>query len=98
MATAAAVVQLSVGDDANPVLRYGIAAVAVVIIVTAVTLSKRRDLAFGDDDGTPLVEDDEDLVVATREGDADGEPVEAHLPRGSWLARLGSMQSDLFRQ
>jgi K(+)-stimulated pyrophosphate-energized sodium pump len=78
--TAPAVVQLTVGDDANPALRYGIAALAVVIVVTAVTLSKRRDLAFGDDDGTPVVDDVEDLESAP-EADTDGEPVEARLPR-----------------
>src|SRR4051794_265565 len=79
--TAPAVVQLTVGDDANPALRYGIAAVAVVIVIAAVTLSKRRDLAFGDDEGTPVVGDVEDLDSAAPEGDTDGEPVEARLPR-----------------
>src|SRR3954467_15713677 len=44
--TAPAVVQLTVGDDANPALRYGIAAAALVIVVAAIAVSKRRDLAF----------------------------------------------------
>ncbi|GMA86586.1 hypothetical protein GCM10025868_18360 [Angustibacter aerolatus] len=51
---APAIVSLTVGDDANDAIRYGIAAVALVIIVAAVAVSKRRDLAFGDaDDDAP---------------------------------------------
>jgi K(+)-stimulated pyrophosphate-energized sodium pump len=80
--TAPAVVQLTVGDDANPTLRYGIAAVAVVIVIAAVTVSKRRDLAFGDDGATPAVVDDEEHLTAAHDGDTDGEPVEARVPRG----------------
>jgi K(+)-stimulated pyrophosphate-energized sodium pump len=44
---APAVVQLTVGPGASTALRYGIAAVAVVIAVTAIAVSKRRDLAIG---------------------------------------------------
>ena len=54
---APAIVMLSVGKSDNPAIRYGIAAVALVIVVTAVTLSKRRDLAIGGDgDGEPVTE------------------------------------------
>src|SRR6185312_11639558 len=49
---APAVVQLTVGPGASTALRYGIAAVAVVIAVTAIAVSKRRDLAIGGE-GTP---------------------------------------------
>ena len=87
---APAVVQLSVGPDASDALRYGIAGAAVVIVVAAVTVSKRRDLAFGDDTEEVVIEDDvpgalrEDVRVGSSndpEDDPDGEPVEARLPR-----------------
>lgn len=47
---APAIVMLSVGEDASKPIRYGIAAIAFVIVVTAVAISKRRDLAIGGDD------------------------------------------------
>jgi K(+)-stimulated pyrophosphate-energized sodium pump len=46
---APAVVQLTVGADASPVLRGLIAGAAVVVIVVAVTISKRRGIAVQDD-------------------------------------------------
>ena len=46
---APAIVTLSVGIDASDPLRYGIAAVAFIIVVLAVAVSKTRDIAFGDD-------------------------------------------------
>jgi K(+)-stimulated pyrophosphate-energized sodium pump len=78
--TAPAVVQLSIGPDANPTLRYGIAAIAVVIIVAAVAVSKRRDLAFGDDEPGIDVREEERITEAELD-DTDGQPVEARLPR-----------------
>ena len=45
---APAVVALSVGADANTPLRWGIALVAVLIVVVAVVISKRRPIAVGD--------------------------------------------------
>ncbi|EAQ00442.1 putative pyrophosphate synthase [Janibacter sp. HTCC2649] len=47
---APAIVMLSVGEDASAPIRYGIAGVGFVIVVTAVAISKRRDLAIGGDD------------------------------------------------
>lgn len=47
---APAIVLLSVGEDASAPIRYGIAGVAFVVVVTAVAISKRRDLAIGGDD------------------------------------------------
>ncbi len=47
---APAIVTLSIGGDANPTVRYGIALAALAIIVVAVAVSKRRDLAIGGDD------------------------------------------------
>jgi K(+)-stimulated pyrophosphate-energized sodium pump len=46
---APAVVEVSIGTSANPALRYGIAALAVVVIVTAVTVSKRRTSVINDE-------------------------------------------------
>jgi K(+)-stimulated pyrophosphate-energized sodium pump len=46
---APSVVQLSVGADASPAVRGLIAGLAVVIIVVAVTVSKRRGIAIGGD-------------------------------------------------
>jgi K(+)-stimulated pyrophosphate-energized sodium pump len=46
---APAIVTLSVGVDASDPLRYGIAALAFVVVVLAVAVSKTRDIAFGDD-------------------------------------------------
>jgi K(+)-stimulated pyrophosphate-energized sodium pump len=45
---APAVVALSIGDHANAPLRWGIALVAVVIVVASVVVSKRRPVAVGD--------------------------------------------------
>jgi K(+)-stimulated pyrophosphate-energized sodium pump len=54
---APAVVQLSVGVDASPAIRYGIAAVAVVIIIAAVTVSKRRTSVMTDEvSATPVTQ------------------------------------------
>jgi len=47
---APAIVTLSVGGDANPWIRYGIAAAALVIVIGAVAVSKSRDLAIGGDE------------------------------------------------
>jgi K(+)-stimulated pyrophosphate-energized sodium pump len=45
---APAIVGLSVGADANDVLRYAVAAVSVLIIVISVIIGKRRPIAVGD--------------------------------------------------
>ncbi len=47
---APAIVVLTVGISSNPLVRYGIAAVALIIIVAAVAVSRSRDLAVGGDD------------------------------------------------
>ena len=52
---APAIVTLSIGDDQNNVVRYGIAGAAVLIVVAAVAVSKTRDLAFGGDEDTQSV-------------------------------------------
>ena len=43
---APAIVSVSIGSGANPTIQYGIAAVALLIIVLAVAVTKRRDLAI----------------------------------------------------
>jgi K(+)-stimulated pyrophosphate-energized sodium pump len=63
---APAIVQLSVGKDASAPIRYGIAGVAVIIIVTMVAITKRRDIAFGDD----ATDADEDLAGVDDDGAA----------------------------
>jgi K(+)-stimulated pyrophosphate-energized sodium pump len=64
---APAIVQLTIGNQASDPIRYGIAAVASVVIVAAVAVSKRRSIAFGDDgaDVDPGVDPDLDSDVAS---------------------------------
>ncbi|GAA4350155.1 sodium-translocating pyrophosphatase [Angustibacter luteus] len=70
---APAIVQLSVGKDASAPIRYGIAGVAVIIIITMVAITKRRDIAFGDD-ATDAEQDvvgvDDDGAASTADGQA----------------------------
>ena len=47
---APAIVGLSIGDGANPTLRYGIAGVALLIIVVSVVVSKLRPSAFSEEE------------------------------------------------
>jgi K(+)-stimulated pyrophosphate-energized sodium pump len=48
---APAVVTLTIGDSANPVIRWAIAIVAALIVIGAVVVSKRRPIAVGDQEG-----------------------------------------------
>ncbi|MFI2783665.1 sodium-translocating pyrophosphatase [Streptomyces sp. ALB3] len=48
---APAVVQFSYGDDASAGVRAVVAVIALVVIIGAVYVSKRRGIAVGDDDG-----------------------------------------------
>jgi K(+)-stimulated pyrophosphate-energized sodium pump len=77
---APAIVMLSVGEDASAPIRYGIAGVGFVIVVTAVAISKRRDLAIGgDDENEPVAAfDDEapDSGAVTDPGQAVDETLE----------------------
>ncbi|HEY6745492.1 MAG TPA: sodium-translocating pyrophosphatase [Mycobacteriales bacterium] len=52
---APAVVQLSIGTDENDALRIGLSILAVLIIVTAVAISKRRSVAVGSEPATTEV-------------------------------------------
>jgi K(+)-stimulated pyrophosphate-energized sodium pump len=89
---APAIVLFSVGEDASRPIRYGIAGVAFVIVVSAITISKRRDLAIGggDDEGEPVSELDAsapDSGAVTGPGEAvegplaHGDHVEANAQR-----------------
>ncbi len=61
---APAIVTLSIGADANAPMRYGIAGVAFAIVVGAVAVSKRRDIAIGGDDDTGVATPFEEAPAA----------------------------------
>ncbi|WP_298749070.1 sodium-translocating pyrophosphatase [uncultured Serinicoccus sp.] len=50
---APAIIGLTYGEGANDLVRYGIAVVALAVIVAAVVVSKRRDIAIGESDDVP---------------------------------------------
>ncbi|MFE2179100.1 sodium-translocating pyrophosphatase [Streptomyces sp. NPDC059455] len=62
---APAVVKFSYGDNASPGLRAAVAVIAVVIIVTAVYISKRRGIAVGDEDNSERVAKSADAAVVS---------------------------------
>ncbi|WAP56915.1 sodium-translocating pyrophosphatase [Streptomyces sp. S465] len=62
---APAVVKFSYGDHASPGLRAVIAAIAAVIIVVSVYLSKRRGIAVGDEDNSERVAESADAAVVS---------------------------------
>jgi K(+)-stimulated pyrophosphate-energized sodium pump len=68
---APAIIKFAIGEDANPWIRYGVAAVAAVIIIGAVAVSKTRDLAIGgDSDGESAAP----LDASAPDSDAADEP------------------------
>jgi K(+)-stimulated pyrophosphate-energized sodium pump len=64
---APAIVTFSFGPDASPTVRYGIAGVALLMIVVAVAVSRSRSVAMGDDEPPPVVRDE---PAATGPGEA----------------------------
>ena len=66
---APAIVGLTLGDGASAPIRYSIAGVALLIIVVAVAVSKRRSISFGDDDASVDLRspDDEPVALDTAE-------------------------------
>jgi K(+)-stimulated pyrophosphate-energized sodium pump len=65
---APAIVILTLGNSASPLVRYGIAIIALIIIVAAVAVSKSRDIAVGGDeadDEPPL--DGEDFAASAED-------------------------------
>ncbi|WP_281966339.1 sodium-translocating pyrophosphatase [Serinicoccus marinus] len=53
---APAIISLTYGDGANDLVRWGIALVAMAVIVGAVMVSKRRDIAIGESEPARAVE------------------------------------------
>ena len=49
---APAIVSVSIGDDANDVVRIGVALVATAIIAVALVITKRRPVSIGEVDDT----------------------------------------------
>jgi K(+)-stimulated pyrophosphate-energized sodium pump len=66
---APAIVILTVGNAANPLVRYGIAIVALIIIVAAVAVSRSRDISFGGDDDIDEEPLDDDELAASPEAE-----------------------------
>src|SRR5207253_3049816 len=62
---APAIVKFSYGGDANPAVRGIVAAFAVVVIVGAVYVSKRRSVAVGDDGNNERVAKSVDPAVVS---------------------------------
>jgi K(+)-stimulated pyrophosphate-energized sodium pump len=54
---APAIVQLTIGDDASPLLRYSIAGGATLIIVIAIVITKRRTVDYGESANTGVGND-----------------------------------------
>jgi K(+)-stimulated pyrophosphate-energized sodium pump len=67
---APAIVIMTLGNSANPLVRYGIAAVALIIIIAAVAVSKSRDLAVGGDEDVDEQPLDDDELAANPEEEA----------------------------
>lgn len=84
---APAIVTLTIGDGESPVLRYGIAGAALVIVIGAVAVSKSRDLAIGGE--TPEELGEEEAAVAHAHAHAHapgrGNVTEGDEARGSEL-------------
>ena len=62
---APAIVKFSYGDDANPLVRGIVAALAILVIVGAVYVSKRRSVAVGDDGTSERVAKSADPAVVS---------------------------------
>ncbi|MEU9195009.1 sodium-translocating pyrophosphatase [Streptomyces hundungensis] len=62
---APAIVKFSYGDDANPAVRGIVAALAILVIIGAVYVSKRRSVAVGDDGTSERVAKPADPAVVS---------------------------------
>ncbi|MFE9120927.1 sodium-translocating pyrophosphatase [Streptomyces sp. NPDC007172] len=62
---APAIVKFSYGDDANPAVRGIVAALAILVIIGAVYVSKRRSVAVGDDGNNERVAKPADPAVVS---------------------------------
>jgi K(+)-stimulated pyrophosphate-energized sodium pump len=82
---APAIVTLTIGDGESPVLRYGIAAAALVIVIGAVAVSKSRDLAIGGETPEELGEEEAAVAHAHAHAPGRGNVAEGDETRGSEL-------------
>ena len=89
---APAIVTLTIGNGENPVLRYGIAAAALVIVVAAVAVSKTRDLAIGGDavDAAPA-----EAASRRRRKRAEAQGGRPQGRRGAWQRARGGARPPL---
>ncbi len=82
---APAIVTLTIGNGESPVLRYGIAAAALVIVIGAVAVSKSRDLAIGGETPEELGEEEAAVAHAHVHAPGRGNVAEGDEARGSEL-------------
>lgn len=82
---APAIVTLTIGNGESPVLRYGIAAAALAVVIGAVAVSKSRDLAIGGETPEELGEEEAALAHARTHEPAPGNVTEGDEAHGSEL-------------
>lgn len=82
---APAIVTLTIGNGESPVLRYGIAGAALVVVVGAVAVSKSRDLAIGGETPEELGEEEAAVAQARTHEPGPGNVTEGDETHGSEL-------------
>lgn len=82
---APAIVTLTIGNGESPVLRYGIAAAALAVVIGAVAVSKSRDLAIGGETPEELGEEEAALAHARTHEPGPGNVAEGDEAHGSEL-------------
>lgn len=82
---APAIVTLTIGNGESPVLRYGIAAAALAVVIGAVAVSKSRDLAIGGETPEELGEEEAALAHARTHEPGPGNVTEGDEAHGSEL-------------
>lgn len=82
---APAIVTLTIGNGESPVLRYGIAAAALAVVIGAVAVSKSRDLAIGGETPEELGEEEAALAHARTHEPSPGNVTEGDEAHGGEL-------------
>lgn len=82
---APAIVTLTIGNGESPVLRYGIAGAALVVVISAVAVSKSRDLAIGGETPEELGEEEAAVAQARTHEPGPGNVTEGDETHGSEL-------------
>lgn len=82
---APAIVTLTIGNGESPVLRYGIAGAALVVVIGAVAVSKSRDLAIGGETPEELGEEEAAVAQARTHEPGPGNVTEGDETHGSEL-------------